>query len=180
MTQLEMVFTDDEKVRQERKTEIILRMLMGGLVLSSELKHVTHRFSACVDLLRKRGYDIEVEKLEDGDSIHRLKSYTPKKQVTDAMKVAYYASEHWRSKRSIRLLIDEYRCCHCRSKTELQVHHWKYDLFNEALDDLSTLCNSCHERIHTYAAVRLSFPSYVSIDVFNRLTSLLEGVTPSP
>lgn len=165
-------FTDDERERANRKTEVILGMLSRGPVLSTELLPITHRFSACVHLLKKRGYQIEVEKLDDGTSLHTLLGCNPTKAVTDDLKLSYYASSHWEQKRRQRLEFDEWKCCHCRSKTSLQVHHWAYDLFAESLDDLSTLCRTCHERIHEYSAVKLSFPSHVSLDVFRQLQEL--------
>lgn len=172
MNQLQMVFTDEEKERAENKADIILEMLQRGPVLSTELLPVTHRFSACVHMLKKRGYQIDVEKLDDGTSLHRLIAFRPTKAVSDDLKLAYYASEHWKTTRAARMQFDEWCCCFCRSVVSLQVHHWKYDLFNESIEDLATLCDVCHERMHQYSSVKLSFPSHVSVEVFNRLQAL--------
>lgn len=175
MSQLTMDFTDEEKQRAKSHADEILQLLLTGPVSSTRLLKVTHRFSACVKVLRNRGYVIEVEKLEDGTSMHTLTDYVPTVEVTDDWKRDYYASQHWAEKRLERIRFDEFRCCHCRSTDALQVHHWRYDLFNEAIEDLVTLCDTCHERIHGYSAVKLSFPSHVSATVHRQLQPVSEG-----
>jgi len=170
MTQKTMVFTDEEKRRAKSNADRILDMLLIGKVCSTKLLDVTHRFSACIKNLRERGYVINVVKQDDGTSMHELVDYVAMVEVTDEWKAAYYLSEHWTQKRRDRLIFDDWKCCHCRSTSELQVHHWKYDLFNESIEDLVTLCNVCHERIHEYNAVKLSFPSHVRPDVWTLIT----------
>ncbi len=165
-------FTDEEQERARNHSDSILFMLARGSVSSTELLNVTHRFSACIHSLRKRGYQIDVVKMDDGTSLHTLLGCNPTKAVTDDLKLAYYASSHWEQTRRQRLEFDEWKCCHCRSRTSLQVHHWAYELFAESLEDLSTLCRTCHERIHQYSTVKLSFPSHVSCDVFRKLQEL--------
>ena len=40
-------------------------------------------------------------------------------------------------------------CQRCNSITTLHVHHKTYDrIFNERIDDLSVLCDSCHSSYH--------------------------------
>lgn len=169
MSQLTMEFTDEEQQRAKSHAEEILQLLLTGPVSSTRLLKVTHRFSACIKVLRNRGYVIEVEKIEDGTSMHTLTDYVPTVEVTDEWKAAYYASEHWAAKRLERMRFDEWKCCHCRSTQSLQVHHWRYELFSESLEDLVTLCDTCHERIHNYSAVKLSFPSHVSAAIWKHL-----------
>lgn len=169
MNQLTLEFTEEEKKRARSHAESILDLLQCGPVSSVKLLEVTHRFSACIKVLRHRGYVITVDKLEDGTSIHTLIDYVPTVEVTDEWKAMYYASSHWNQKQFERLQHDRWMCCHCRSSVNLQVHHWQYELFAEAIEDLSTLCDSCHERIHGYVAVKVHFPTHVSRDVFSRL-----------
>ena len=74
MIQRTLQFTDAEKLRAGTHAAVILEMLQrGGPVSSTELMQVTHRFSARIHDLRGRGYQIEVEKKDDGTSIHTLK-----------------------------------------------------------------------------------------------------------
>jgi len=169
MIQNAFEFTDDDKQRAASNTERVLQLLKRGPAVSTDLIGVTHRFSACVRNLREQGYTITVEKAEGGTSIHTLVSYTPLVEVTDEMKLAYYETEHWFKTRLSRFSLDDFRCCHCRGTDGLQVHHWVYELFAESIEDLVTLCRTCHERIHEYDSVKLHFPKYVSQDVARRL-----------
>lgn len=169
MIQGTLVFTDEEKKRAESHADRILRRLQQGPALSTDLLAFTHRFSASIRVLRVRGYRIDVEKLEDGTSLHSLKGYTPLVEVTDEMQAAYYQTEHWAAKRLERLAFDDFKCCHCKSRESLQVHHWVYELFAESIEDLMTLCDGCHEKIHGYECVKAHFPEYVTEDVASRL-----------
>ena len=68
----------------------------------------------------------------------------------------YMRSDAWAQKKQQRMQIDDYSCVMCgRSKDHcrtLQVHHISYRrLGNEdVLEDLCTLCGSCHRKIHNY------------------------------
>ncbi len=170
MTQLTLEFTEAEKTRAKNNTARILEMLQAGPVSSTDLIKVTHRFSACINNLRDRGWQIRVDKQDDGTSMHTLVAYVPVAEVTEAMQEAYYQTQHWKLKRNERMQHDEYRCCHCRSRELLQVHHWVYELFAESLEDLVTLCDKCHGRIHEYDCVKLHFPKYVTPEVAQRMT----------
>ena len=169
MNQLTLEFTEVEKARAKNNTDRILAMLQAGPSSSVDLINVTHRFSACVKNLRDRGWQIRVDKQEDGTSIHTLIAYTPLVEVTEAMQDAYYLTEHWKLKRNERMKLDDYRCCHCKSRQLLQVHHWVYELFAESIEDLMTLCDGCHERMHDYDAVKIHFPTFVAPEIAARL-----------
>jgi biotin operon repressor len=169
MNQLTLEFTDEDKQRAATLADRVLNALKSGPKLSSELKEISHRFSASIRVLRERGYSIAVERVGESDFLHRLESYTPLDEVTDEMKAAYYETYHWKSTRASRMEFDDYRCCHCRSEKNLQVHHWVYELFAEPLEDLVTLCEECHTRIHEYAAVKCHFPHYVSQEIAEKL-----------
>lgn len=164
-----LVFTEEEKARAKTHADRILRRLQQGPALSTELLEFTHRFSASIRTLRVRGYRIDVEKLEDGTSLHSLRGYTPLVEVTEEMQAAYYATEHWVAKRLERMTFDGFRCCHCKSAESLQVHHWAYDLFAEMIEDLMTLCKTCHERMHAYDCVKAHFPEYVTEGIAKRI-----------
>jgi 5-methylcytosine-specific restriction endonuclease McrA len=45
---------------------------------------------------------------------------------------------------------DSWRCQHCGSATQLQVHHLSFRsaLGDDDIENLITLCFSCHEKIH--------------------------------
>ncbi len=65
----------------------------------------------------------------------------------------FLASPQWQKLREQTLKRDGYRCrvCNKGKKAVLQVHHRTYERFggNEELDDLTTLCEGCHELFHS-------------------------------
>ena len=64
-------------------------------------------------------------------------------------KHAYLKSIEWKKLRHSVLVRDNYTCQICNSSANLHVHHMSYrNLFHEPLDDLITLCNTCHTNIH--------------------------------
>jgi len=62
----------------------------------------------------------------------------------------YIHSDAWKSKRIRRLKIDKNRCQGCRTSRNLHVHHRTYERFGglERMNDLVTVCDSCHAIIH--------------------------------
>jgi hypothetical protein len=61
----------------------------------------------------------------------------------------YLQTDEWAQKREQVLKRDNYRCKTCNTREHLQVHHWTYARRgNEPLNDLTTLCQFCHETVH--------------------------------
>lgn len=62
----------------------------------------------------------------------------------------YLKSPEWKEKRDIRLALDGYTCRLCGSGKNLHVHHISYKNLGtpEEVDDLITLCEKCHARVH--------------------------------
>ena len=82
--------------------------------------------------------------------------------VTPDMKAIYYTLPHWHKVKQERHAIDSHRCILCMYGLDLRCHHVSYDkLFNEPTEDLMTLCDRCHGRVHKNC--RLKFPSGVSV-----------------
>jgi 5-methylcytosine-specific restriction endonuclease McrA len=61
---------------------------------------------------------------------------------------SYLKSRYWRRLRRLVLERDEFTCQRCGTATDLTVHHWRYDIGREQLEDLITVCPSCHDRMH--------------------------------
>jgi len=62
---------------------------------------------------------------------------------------AYLKTSEWKAKRDQSLERDGYRCRACNSSEKLHVHHRTYARRgNEDINDLTTLCQSCHEHFH--------------------------------
>ena len=64
--------------------------------------------------------------------------------------VEYLESAAWRIKRQEAIARDGFRCRICNSDKSVVVHHRKYPkiLGTEPVEDLTTLCNKCHNLYH--------------------------------
>jgi hypothetical protein len=158
----------------ESLADRVLRRLTEGPVTKQELIKISHRFSAPIKTLRLQGHTIERIRQEDCNDIYVWRAFVPQTRVTREMQEAYYTTPHWKHTRQQRLEFDDFRCCHCRATSELQVHHWHYDLFAEAIEDLTTLCSICHTRIHENDLVAVHFPRYVPQDIGQRLEDAMQ------
>lgn len=64
----------------------------------------------------------------------------------------YLHSRRWQELRAEALVRDGCRCRSCNSAQDLEVHHRRYPAVfgTETVDDLTTLCRSCHEAISAH------------------------------
>lgn len=63
--------------------------------------------------------------------------------------LAYLDSPEWQEKRKAALERAGHRCQLCAGTTRLQVHHNSYaNLYREAPQDLTVLCDGCHRKHH--------------------------------
>lgn len=63
--------------------------------------------------------------------------------------IEYLNSPEWRAVREQRLTKDKYTCRACGNTKNLQVHHLSYsNIYHEKMEDLVTLCQECHSRLH--------------------------------
>lgn len=64
----------------------------------------------------------------------------------------YLGSSAWANVRAQALKRDSNRCRACGATKRLHVHHQTYARFgHEALDDVVTLCETCHAAVHQLA-----------------------------
>lgn len=64
-------------------------------------------------------------------------------------KAWYMLSNDWKKLKEQVHKRDSYQCVTCGSKQNLNCHHIHYrHLGEEDLEDLTTLCNSCHSKLH--------------------------------
>lgn len=62
---------------------------------------------------------------------------------------AYLKSPHWQAIRKRLYRAYEYKCAMCGSSRNLNVHHITYENLGEEKDeDLTVLCQRCHETLH--------------------------------
>ena len=61
----------------------------------------------------------------------------------------YLRSPQWKEKRELVMSRDNSTCQHCKNVPATEVHHLTYEnLFKEPLEDLISLCSSCHALEH--------------------------------
>lgn len=62
----------------------------------------------------------------------------------------YLSSGHWANLRRAVFERDRYRCVRCSSTQFIQAHHLRYRgaPTNSRIEDLETLCDCCHAKIH--------------------------------
>ena len=78
------------------------------------------------------------------------------------MKHQYLQSPEWRTKRALTLRRDRHCCRKCYSTSSLDVHHIRYsNIPNEHLDDLITLCRSCHQFEHDTYGYPQTYSDYM-------------------
>lgn len=73
-----------------------------------------------------------------------------KKYFTRKEYQLFLKSKYWKSVRKTILKRDK-KQCNCGSKVNLQVHHLTYENHlseHKHLEDLITLCESCHKKVH--------------------------------
>ena len=67
----------------------------------------------------------------------------------------YIESEEWHEISQDRKFLDGLKCRFCGSAMNLTVHHVTYEnVPNEDMDDLLTLCKTCHNELHKYDGLR--------------------------
>lgn len=104
----------------------------------------------------------------NGYRLVNIAQYPTRNKVTSAFKIAYYDSLHWDCVRNKRFKKDGHACVLCDAVDDIQCHHVTYDLFNEALSDLMTVCRDCHSTIHSSG--RIAFPDGAKVEHFERLS----------
>ena len=64
-------------------------------------------------------------------------------------KQQYMLSKEWQELRTLVFIRDNHTCQSCGSQSSLNCHHITYeDLGEESLDQLTTLCTTCHTELH--------------------------------
>ena len=172
------LFTEDDAARIQGYKPRMIQLLRAGPLTNAELTQlVTHRFSAVIHNLRADGHHITSERVKGGTWRFRYHGHEPTTRVTQRQRSRYYASSHWRNKRRERLEFDAFQCVQCHARENLEVHHWKYELFDEQLTDLATLCRDCHEICHQNPNISVHFPRNVRESIAEKLEALGDAPT---
>lgn len=78
---------------------------------------------------------------------------------------AFLQSTEWKVISEIRKQMDGHACTRCGSKDCLEVHHKTYDMHPQKglldLDNMVTLCHSCHSSTHGFKYGQIELDPYV-------------------
>lgn len=153
------------------KQKKMLARLEQGPLSTVESETFLHRGQAVIGSLRDQGYEITTSTV-NGEDYYVYKGIKIELVKVDAkLQDAYYTTSHWKNMSRKRREFDGNSCCQCGNKEDLEVHHWKYELFSEDyLRDLTTLCKTCHSRTHEYIrGSEVHFPNHVSKGIADRI-----------
>ena len=76
----------------------------------------------------------------------------------------YLQSQQWRDKRHLVIQRDD-SCKLCKATTNLEVHHLSYKhLAQEPLDELITLCRTCHQSRHDILGIPQTLDEYLTFN----------------
>lgn len=195
-TQLDM-FDDFEQAEQQssvlpnappddinQKMEILLNEFeQSGYITTYDAERMVHRGQAVVGEMRSRGHIIETTSVGEGGLVGYIYRgfVAGMKRVSKSIKEQYYKTPHWRRMAFLRKELDGFQCVQCKSRENLQTHHWRYNLFSENVQrDLITVCKPCHDILHMdISGSRVHFPRYVSSDLFEQINDTNDNSTHS-
>jgi len=166
-----------ESETQQQEALAILRVRkLTKVSFEHDWPHHGSRLAPAIDVLRNGwGFDIAGNGSRK-DPYHLLNPrQSPTRVHSDkhGLKNLYWESDHWKAIRERRWQHDDYRCLLCvgSCREEIQCHHVVYNLFNEQLDELMTVCKTHHEMIHS--AAKLKFPTGVDLWIAERLMGVV-------
>lgn len=157
--------TKPDSEEYSRKLCEIVEALQISDLTCIEVESRWHRGQAAIGALRGKGHIINTAKGK-----YHYVGFRDDMVHTGKLQGMYYETSHWKQKARERKDFDGNRCVQCRSTEDLETHHWRYDLFNEDLDELSTLCKRCHENMHTLTkGSGVHFPRYITEAIAERI-----------
>lgn len=163
-------FTVNEEKTKGTAKQVINLLKDGKWHTTNEmLHHSTHRFSCGIHWLRQRGYDIVTRGNTKTEFDYQLVGRTEMVRTKKSIQELYYKTQHWDHRRRMRRQYDNDQCCMCKRSGSLHVHHWLYDLFYERLEDLMTLCEDCHAKVHGNPAIKIAFPKSLALEVIQKI-----------
>jgi 5-methylcytosine-specific restriction endonuclease McrA len=159
--------------------QAVLSRLKQGPLTTIDCEALVHRGQAFIRTLRRDGHIIHTKRI-DGVSTYVYEKWEPVTRVTPLIKECYYKTYHWRSLAAARKEFDGFLCVQCKSKSNLETHHLRYELFEESMEkDLLTLCKSCHDSMHDAAtgSQHMHFPFTITESQFLRISEAFPEVS---
>jgi 5-methylcytosine-specific restriction endonuclease McrA len=102
--------------------------------------------------------DWRKERSEEGKELAENKKYFNYYNSPYYKYQVYLSSYEWKEKRKLVLARDNNLCQECKVKPAEDVHHLTYkNLYDEPLEDLQSLCRTCHSTAHG-----ITLPEFIS------------------
>jgi len=141
--------TDTTGLDEESICNAFHELLEEQLIYLSNNNETCYNISALPEVYRRKA----LTKKARSKLGHKATDEDIQSLVDELIRKANYASylmtDHWINKRDAILERDNHRCKQCKKTYLLHVHHLTYDrLGNEDDEDLITLCEDCHKRLH--------------------------------
>jgi hypothetical protein len=121
----------------------------GCLNMTKSLDRATYGNKTRGEFSQDRFDKWKIEKQIENQSIYKTVKYLKDAKVSFFQYDIYLQSKHWRSLRLVALERDKWVCQLCKLETATEVHHLTYkNLGNELLEELTSYCRACHEKVH--------------------------------
>lgn len=165
----------ESETKQQEALAILRHRKLTKLSFERDIAKDGCRLAPSIDILRN-GWGFEIAGTGTKDDPYWLlnpKQSPARVKTTEQIKNLYYECDHWVSIRERRWQHDNYRCVLCveSCREVIQCHHVTYNLWNERLDELMTVCESHHKMIHD--ACFLKFPTGVETWIAERLLGVV-------
>jgi hypothetical protein len=165
----------ESETKQQEALSILRHRKLTKLSFERDWSKDGCRLAPAIDILRN-GWGFEIAGNGSKDDPYWLLNpdQSPAKvRTTSQLKDLYWECDHWAKIRDRRWQHDNFRCvlCVASCRDSIRCHHVVYNLFNETLDQVMTVCEFHHKMIH--AACFLKFPTGIETWIAERLLGVI-------
>lgn len=156
---------------EENKKKII-EVLQGGIRTCRDIDRLTNsRGQALLGELRSSGHEIQTVCIDGQNCYEYIGRNGSMVKVPKSAQDTYYQTTHWKTTARLRKEVDGWKCCQCGEESQLETHHWVYNLFHEDIEtELITLCRQCHGFVHEcIKGGACHFPRRIPVETAKRL-----------
>ena len=121
----------------------------GCLEMTKPLKRSEYGHRTKGEFSKEKLQNWRREKQIERKEIHTFTKYLKFVKSNFYKYTIHLQSVYWRNIRQLALERDKYTCQFCKSERATEVHHLTYkNLGNELLEELTSYCRACHEKVH--------------------------------
>jgi hypothetical protein len=121
----------------------------GCLNMTKSLKRAEFGEKTKGEFSKERFLEWKSKRQCEGNEIRNFTSYINLTNSNYYAHRTHLQSEYWKNIRQLVLERDKYICQLCKAEKAKDVHHLTYkNLGNESIDELTSYCRACHEKVH--------------------------------